>query len=705
MDVSQYLEIFIDETSEHLQNLSDCIMELEKEPENMDTINEIFRAAHSLKGMAGTMGFKRMQHLTHDMENVFQEVRSERLKINSSMIDLLFQCLDAIEGYLNNIKESSDEGTEDNELIIRELNQLIAAANGETPQEEPVAAAPVSAPPAEESTSGGKKYLEIELSDSEKDKLKEAEKSGQHLYGMTVSIQKECLLKAARAFLVFKAVEEFGQILVYSPSSQDIEDEKFEFDFSFYVASEEPYEKLADAAKAVSEIASVAGEELSYETLAANQEQAEEKAAVAEKVNEPAAEQKTEKAQPEKPKAQTAATGAAKKQAAAKPVTNRTVRVDIEKLDALMNQVSELIIAKNSLVSISSAENGEFQNQSFHEQIEGLERITTSLHESVMKVRMVPIESVVNKFPRMIRDLSRKLNKKMELYMSGEDTELDRTVVDQIGDPLQHLLRNSADHGLEDNEERVANGKPEVGSIFLKAFQEGNNVIIQVGDDGGGIDVEAVRQKAVERGIITQEQSETMSKKEIVNLLFMPSFSMAKKITDISGRGVGLDVVKSNIEALGGDVEVKTEIGEGTTFTVRLPLTLAIVQALMVVIGDEKYAIPIGSISNIEDIPVEEIRYVEAKEVIHLRGKVIPIIRLDQVLDIEPGDSQPQSLTVVIVQKGDSLAGLVVDRLMGQQEIVIKSLGKYMNNNKIISGATILGDGEVALILDVNVLM
>ena len=699
MDVSQYLEIFIDETSEHLQNLSDCIMELEKEPENMDTINEIFRAAHSLKGMAGTMGFKRMQHLTHDMENVFQEVRSDRLKINSSMIDLLFQCLDAIEGYLNNIKESSDEGTEDNELIIRELNQLIAAANGETPQETPAAPTPAPVPSAEESASGGKKYLEIELSDSEKDKLKEAEKNGQHLYGMTVSIQKECLLKAARAFLVFKAVEEFGQILVYSPSSQDIEDEKFEFDFSFYVASEETFEKLADAAKAVSEIECVVGEELSYEALAAHQEQTEEKAA------EPAAEQKTEKAQPEKPKAQTAAAGTAKKQAAAKPVTNRTVRVDIEKLDALMNQVSELIIAKNSLVSISSAENGEFQNQSFHEQIEGLERITTSLHESVMKVRMVPIESVVNKFPRMIRDLSRKLNKKMELYMSGEDTELDRTVVDQIGDPLQHLLRNSADHGLEDNEERVANGKPEVGSIFLKAFQEGNNVIIQVGDDGGGIDVEAVRQKAVERGIITQEQSETMSKKEIVNLLFMPSFSMAKKITDISGRGVGLDVVKSNIEALGGDVEVKTEIGEGTTFTVRLPLTLAIVQALMVVIGDEKYAIPIGSISNIEDIPVEEIRYVEAKEVIHLRGKVIPIIRLDQVLDIEPGDSQPQSLTVVIVQKGDSLAGLVVDRLMGQQEIVIKSLGKYMNNNKIISGATILGDGEVALILDVNVLM
>lgn len=289
--------------------------------------------------------------------------------------------------------------------------------------------------------------------------------------------------------------------------------------------------------------------------------------------------------------------------------------------------------------------------------------------------------------------------------MTGEDTELDRTVVDQIGDPLQHLLRNSADHGLEDNATRLAKGKPEVGKIFLNAFQEGNNVIIQVGDDGVGIDVEAVRSKAIERGVITEEQSETMSQKEIVNLLFLPSFSMAKKITDISGRGVGLDVVKSNIEALGGDVEVKTELGEGTTFTVRLPLTLAIIQALMVEIGEEKYAIAIGSISNIEDIPVKDIKYVEAQEVIHLRGKVIPLVRMAQVLDTEPKEEEPESLTVVIVQKGESMAGLVVDNLMGQQEIVIKSLGKYMNNNKIISGATILGDGEVALILDVNVLM
>ena len=322
-----------------------------------------------------------------------------------------------------------------------------------------------------------------------------------------------------------------------------------------------------------------------------------------------------------------------------------------------------------------------------------------------MKVRMVPIESVVSKFPRMIRDLSRSLNKKMELVMTGEDTELDRTVVDQIGDPLQHLLRNSADHGLEQNDIRKKNGKPEIGQIYLNAFQEGNNVIIQVGDDGNGIDTEAVKRKALEREIITPEQAEVMSQKEIVDLLFMPSFSMAKKITDISGRGVGLDVVKSNIEALGGDVEVKTKLGVGTEFTVRLPLTLAIIQALMVEIRDEKYAIALGSISNIEDIPVSEIKYVQAKEVIHLRGSVIPLIRLDNVLDIESKEEEPESLTVVIVKRGDNQAGLVVDKLIGQQEIVIKSLGKYINGNKLISGATILGDGEVALILDVNTLM
>ena len=699
MDVSQYLEIFIDESEEHLQTLSDCIMVLEKEPDNKDTINEVFRAAHSLKGMAGTMGFKRMQHLTHDMENVFQEVRSDHIKVTSGMIDLLFKCLDALEGYVDNIKSTSDEGTEDNEVIIKELNDFIAKTEGaeETGNTETSEAKEAAPESTQEEKAGQEK---IELTNDEKKAIREAESNGQHIYVMTVHIQKDCLLKAARAFLVFKAVEDFGQILVYRPSSQDIEDEKFEFEFSFFLASEESEDKIVAVAKAVSEIEKVDAEEIHLDEYVKEAEAQEEQQA-----KEATADQKEAPAEAPKAAEKKAPAANAKKQTNAKPVTGRTVRVDIEKLDALMNQVSELIIAKNSLVSISSNESGEYQNQSFHEQIEYLERITTNLHESVMKVRMVPIESVVNKFPRMIRDLSRKLGKKMELYMTGEDTELDRTVVDQIGDPLQHLLRNSADHGLEDNATRVERGKPEVGSIFLKAFQEGNNVIIEVGDDGNGIDVAAVRDKAVERGVITAEQAENMSQKEIINILFLPSFSMAKKITDISGRGVGLDVVKSNIEALGGDVEVRTQLGEGTTFIVRLPLTLAIIQALMVEIRDEKYAIALGSISNIESIPVNEIKYVQAQEVIHLRGAVIPLIRLDQVLDMEEKQEEPENLTVVIVKKGDSLAGLVVDNLIGQQEIVIKSLGKYINNNKIISGATILGDGEVALILDVNTLM
>ncbi|KAI4447724.1 Chemotaxis protein CheA [Eubacterium plexicaudatum ASF492] len=708
MDVSQYLEIFIDETAEHIQSLSDNIMALENEPEDHDVINEIFRAAHSLKGMAGTMGFKRMQHLTHDMENVFQEVRNDKIKVNGDIIDILFQCLDAIEGYLNIIKETSDEGTNDNEGIIAALNGIL---KGDTASVS-AAAAPKEEKPKEdaavlEESDTGKKYLSMNLSENEHETVKSAEESGKVLFGFTVYVQKECLLKAARAFLVFKAVEEFGEILVYSPSAQDIEDEKFDLDFSFIASSDdEGVERFLTAAKAVSEVDDVIGEQIKYEMLVEaekkTKEPEEEKTAAEQNV--PATvSAAAASAKEEQPKANNAA---AKGKPVNKPVANRTVRVDIEKLDALMNQVSELIIAKNSLVSISSSDSGDgTQSQSFREQIEYLERITTSLHESVMKARMVPIESVVAKFPRMIRDLSRKLDKKMELYMSGEDTELDRTVVDQIGDPLQHLLRNSADHGLESAELRKERGKPEVGSINLKAYQEGNNVVIEVGDDGNGIDTENVKRKAIDRGIVTAEQAENLSQKEIIDFLFMPSFSMAKKITDVSGRGVGLDVVKSNIETLGGDVEVKSKLGEGSTFIVRLPLTLAIIQALLVEVHNELFAIALGSIITIEDVPVSEIKYVQAEEVINLRGNVIPLIRLNQILDIEEPEVAPESLTVVIVNKGEKQAGLVVDNLLGQQEIVIKSLGKFISNSKIISGATILGDGEIALILDVNTLM
>ena len=662
MDVSQYLEIFLDESNEHLQTLSDQLIILEKEPDNSDTINEIFRAAHSLKGMAGTMGYKRMQNLTHDMENVFSEVRNGNMEVNSNLVDVLFQCLDALETYVDNIRETQDEGTDDNEPIIKALNAFIAsegkgnAAPAAKKEEAPAATA--SAAPADDK--------DMPLADFEKNAVNEALKKNLHVYKIKVSVDENCILKAARAFLVFKNLEGHGDIIKSEPSVQDIEDEKFDFDFSIIVVTEEKYDNIIALIKNVSEIKDAAGQE----------------------ITQPFPEEQTEEAKEEKK--ETSAVSQTAKPAAAKPAAKKpastgktsgsvshTVRVDIEKLDVLMNLVSELIIAKNGLVSASHVEGDEAAalNQSFTEQIEYLERVTTNLHESVMKVRMMPIESVFSRFPRMIRDLNKKLGKKMELYMSGEDTELDRTVIDEIGDPIMHLLRNSADNGLESAEIRKERGKSEVGSIFLDAFQEGNNVVIEVRDDGNGIDTEKVKAKAVEKGTITQEQADVMTDKEAIDLLFRPSFSTAEKVTDVSGRGVGLDVVKSKIEALGGDVEVKTKYGEGSTFSIRLPLTLAIIQALMVKLGDEKYAISLGSIETIEDIPVSDIKYVHAKEVIHLRGNVIPLIRLRDLLDVPGEPEESENITVVVVRKGDKQAGLVVDSLIGQMEIVIKSLG------------------------------
>lgn len=700
MDVSQYLEIFLDETTEHLQNLNTQILTLEQEPENMDTINEIFRAAHSLKGMAGTMGYKRMQTLTHDMENVFSEVRNGNIKVKANMIDLLFQCLDALEEYTNNIRETGDEGTNENEPLIKLLNEELGKKD-EKPAGEPKK--------EEKAPEGGdkRKWLNIKLDSTDVMVITEARKQGNFVYGATVYVQESCLLKAARAFLVFKAVEEVGEIIVSSPSAQDIEDERFELDFSLIVISDKPVDKLIAAISNVSEIAEVLAEPIDLSKMPGSEEG---KSAAPEQKKE------EQKAVPAKAAAAAAAaaapaadkkTGVAK-QAGGKPIVNRTVRVDIEKLDVLMNLVSELIIAKNSLVAASNAQKSasDKAQNNVNEQIEYLESVTTSLHESVMKVRMVPIESVVSKFPRMIRDLTKKLDKKMELYMSGEETELDRTVVDEIGDPLMHLLRNSADHGIESAEVRAERGKPEVGSIWLDAYQDGNNVVIEVRDDGNGIDTEVVKNKAISRGTITPEQAAGMSEKEIIDLLFLPSFSTSEKVTDVSGRGVGLDVVKSKIEALSGEVEVKSVLGVGSTWIIRLPLTLAIIQALMVVIGGEKYAISLGSIQTIEDIPTDEIRLIQNKEVIHLRGNVIPLIHMDKELDTVSTKGPDENMTILIVKKGDKLAGLVVDELLGQQEIVIKSMGKYIDNKcRLISGATILGDGEVALILDTNVLL
>ena len=694
MDVSQYLEIFIDETKEHLQNLNTQILDLEQSPDDMDTVNEIFRAAHSLKGMAGTMGYKRMQTLTHDMENVFSKVRDGALKVNSSIIDTIFQCLDALEEYLDNIQSSADEGTNDNENIIKALNGFLNGESAEPKAEEkktePQAPNTENAETPVMSADGNPddKWKSIKFSEEQLHVMGTAKGKGLNVVGVTVFVQESCILKAARAFLVFKTLEELGEVIISVPSAQDIEDERFELDFSMIIITEKTVDDVIKACKGVSEIAKVSGGAVDVPAIAEEEKESETELQV------------SENKAPQSDNGGNIKAPAEKK----KPVVNRTVRVDIEKLDVLMNLVSELIIAKNSLVSAATS-TGSATNE-INEHIEYLENVTTNLHESVMKVRMVPIESVVNKFPRMIRDLQKKLGKKMELYMSGEETELDRTVVDEIGDPIMHLLRNSADHGIEsDVNLRIQRGKPETGSIYLDAYQDGNNVVIEVKDDGNGIDVNAVRNKAIERGTITSEQADSMTDQEIINLLFLPSFSTAKVVSDISGRGVGLDVVKSKIESLSGEVEVKSTLGVGSTWTIRLPLTLAIIQTLMVIVGGEKYAIPLSNIQTIESIRPDEVSTVQTKEVITLRGNIIPLIRLNEVLGCESTKDPNEELVVVIVKKGDKMAGLVIDTLTGQQEIVIKSLGKYINKSKLISGATILGNGEVALIIDPNALI
>jgi two-component system chemotaxis sensor kinase CheA len=686
LDISQYLEIFIEESKEHLQSLNESLLELEKNTGNIELINEVFRVAHTLKGMSATMGYKRMQKLTHDMENVLSEIRNGNIEVQAELLDILFQCLDALEQYVDLIVESGSEGDKNNQDLIDKLNQILnedntVANNSEEKKE--------MQPSQKESNNDDlvkRNHLNINFSDYEKNVIVKANQENFKVYGITIFISESCVLKSARAFIVFRTLEKLGQVIKSYPIVQDIEDEKFDNNFSTFLVTQESTKQIIDELNSIAEVTDVLLDEINITYEEEVNKEEEQKKVVKQKEVNPTNNDKTQKVNNTNTK---------------KPKANRTVRVDIERLDTLMNLVSELIIIKNGLETI------ELKNTShnFNEQIEYLERITTNLHDAVMKVRMVPIERVFNRFPRLIRDLSRKLNKNIELHMSGEETELDRTVIDEIGDPLVHLLRNAGDHGLETPEVRTNAGKNPVGNIYLRAYQDGNNVIIEVNDDGNGIDVQKVKNKAISNGTLSSDQAESMTDQEIIDLLFRPSFSTAEQISDVSGRGVGLDVVKTKIEALGGDIEVKTELGKGSKFIIRLPLTLAIIQALMVNLGEEKYAIPLNTIQNIEDVQTSEIKYIQNQEVINLRGHVIPLIRLHDKLDIISKDNEKDSLTVVIVNKGEKQAGMVVDSLIGQQEIVIKTLGKYLTNIKLIAGATILGDGEVALILDVNSLV
>ncbi|OHW62779.1 chemotaxis protein CheA [Andreesenia angusta] len=683
MDMNQYLDIFIEESKEHLQHMNDKLLELENNYDEIGLLNEIFRVAHTLKGMSGTMGFTKIASLTHTMENMLDAMRNSEIKTTPEIIDILFRCFDSLDEYINNIVETGVEGELDSTELVNEIDKTLKGD---------------AEPEVKASESSGLQQG-AEIDEYVKHAMQESKEKGMNPYRITVEVSEDCMLKAARAFIVFTTIEEHGEILQSDPSAEDIEDEKFDNKFSVLVVSEKSGEELQKEIANISDLKSVAvesidlsGTDSSQETVEElKEEKAEELAVEAEQAafaeqTDMAASPKKEVEKPEKK--------AVAKNNNAK--IGKTVRVDIDRLDNLMNLVSELIIIKTRLEDTGSADKGNMT-----EAVEYLERITTSLHDAVMKVRMVPIERVFNRFPRMVRDLTKDLGKNIDLRMSGEETEVDRTIIDEIGDPLIHLIRNSIDHGIEKPEERRAAGKPEKGIVDLKAYPDGNSVVIELDDDGAGLNLPKIKAKAVERGVITQEEANTLPKEDAIDLLFRPGFSTADVISDVSGRGVGLDVVKTKIESISGNIEVKTEEGQGSKFIIRLPLTLAIIQALLIKLSDEIYAIPLSSISEISTIKRESIRKVQEQEVILFRNKTLPIIDLSNVLGLSR-ELEAEDLTIVIVRKGEKEAGLIIDGLIGQQEIVIKSLGKFLLDTPYLAGATILGNGRISLILDVN---
>ncbi|KAB3531362.1 chemotaxis protein CheA [Alkaliphilus serpentinus] len=670
MDMSQYLDVFIEESKEHLQSMNAILLEMEKEPNEEGMLNEIFRIAHTLKGMSSTMGFQNIAGLTHEMENALHLIRGGELQMNSSIIDLLFKCFDELEKYLYEIESNGSEGPNTSKDIIKELEEIRSYKGREV--KDPVKEASVVNPSSND----------IQLNEYVHSIVKKALLQELNAYLLKVTLDKKCMLKAARAYIIINTLEKLTEIVHSTPSIEDIEDERFDLSFQLVLISKSDDKILLKELNSIPEIAnieiiSLADNVSIMENTGSNEEA---NLFMEDEIIENAMTQKVEDNKGKKAK------------------TGKTVRVDIDRLDNLMNLVSELIIIKTRLEDIDDS--GTQHNM--HEAIEYLERITTSLHDAVMKVRMVPIERVFNRFPRMVRDLSKDLGKEITLFMSGEETEVDRTVIDEIGDPLIHLIRNSIDHGIEEPDERIKYGKNPNGSLKLIAYPDGNSVVIEVEDDGKGIDVERVKAKGLEKGLITQQQAEIMDESEIIQLLFSPGFSTANKITDLSGRGVGLDVVKTKIESLGGVVEVDTRKNIGTKFIIRLPLTLAIIQALLVKVSTEKYAIPLNTIKEITTIEESQIRRVQNNEVVLYRNSTLPILRLSQLLKVEGTTEATEDLIVVIVKKGDKTAGIVVDNLIGQQEIVIKSLGKFLSNIKAIAGATILGNGSVALIVDTN---
>ncbi|WP_422657276.1 chemotaxis protein CheW [Paenibacillus sp. EC2-1] len=691
MDMNQYLSMFIDESNDHLQSLNENMLQLESSPDDLGIVQVIFRSAHTLKGMAATMGFEDLASLTHQMENVLDLVRNEKLKMQDFIFDTLFKSLDALESMVQDIVQGG-EGKADVSSIVASLQAIVRGEGAVAPSAEAASTQQPDSAPV---------YPGIELDEFQYSVLDQSIAEGHKVLYIQVKLREDCQLKAVRAYMVFELLERSGEIVKTYPDVQEIEQGEFDQTFSLYFITQKDPINLESQILNISEMDTAAVTNLDHESL---QQMVQQSAATAEPVQK---ENETSSTS-----ADAIATTSSKNEGSGAPspskapskntgtaAPSRTIRVDIERLDVLMNLFSELLIDRVRLEQLAN----EAKNQELTDTVEHMSRVSSDLQNIVLKLRMVPVDTVFNRFPRMVRDLAKSLNKKIDLIITGAETELDRTVIDEIGDPLVHLIRNSVDHGVEPIADRVAAGKSETGTVHLRAFHSGNHVFIEIEDDGRGIIRENIINSAIKKGVVTEEQAAALSDEEAHQLLFAAGFSTAEKISDVSGRGVGLDVVKSKINSLGGNVTIYSTPGRGTNFSVQLPLTLSIIAAMLIKMGSEKYAIPLTSIVETGIIKQAQIRTVHGTRMIPFREAHIPLISLSRVFEVPDfNESTEEETEIVVIRKGERLAALAIDDFIGQNEIVIKNLGKYLPSIQGVSGATILGDGQVALIIDPN---
>ncbi|GAA9710165.1 chemotaxis histidine kinase/response regulator CheAY2 [Helicobacter pylori] len=669
-DLQEIMEDFLIEAFEMNEQLDQDLVELEHNPEDLDLLNRIFRVAHTIKGSSSFLNLNILTHLTHNMEDVLNRARKGEIKITPDIMDVVLRSIDLMKTLLVTIRDTGSDANNGKENEIEEAVKQLQAITSQNLE-------------GAKETSGTKEVSKEEVKKEVKKEVKEENKENK-AKAPTASSQEN---SASDNPLADEPDLDYANM-----SAEEVEAEIERLLNKRQEADKERRAQKKQEAKPKQEVAPKT-ETLKTETLKTETLKTETL--------------KTET--PKAPKTETKAKADTEENKAPSIGVEQTVRVDVRRLDHLMNLIGELVLGKNRLIRIYSDVEERYDGEKFLEElnqvVSSISAVTTDLQLAVMKTRMQPVGKVFNKFPRMVRDLSRELGKSIELIIEGEETELDKSIVEEIGDPLIHIIRNSCDHGIEPLEERRRLNKPETGKVQLSAYNEGNHIVIKISDDGKGLDPVMLKEKAVEKGVISERDAEGMSDREAFNLIFKPGFSTAKVVSNVSGRGVGMDVVKTNIEKLNGIIEIDSEVGVGTTQKLKIPLTLAIIQALLVGVQEEYYAIPLSSVLETVRISQDEIYTVDGKSVLRLRDEVLSLVRLSDIFKVDAILESNSDVYVVIIGLADQKIGVIVDYLIGQEEVVIKSLGYYLKNTRGIAGATVRGDGKITLIVDVGAMM